>query len=111
MATLYGKKNGKLSVRSTVMLNNLCPLEATNLETDLKKWLPENYYGLVTNFRGQFLIFFQGPSQILGFCWGIYHFRGISGFSGVAGHPVVVKGSNFVDFTHFSNPNFLVLCF
>ena len=40
------------------MLNNLRPLEATNLEIELKKWLPENYYGLATNFHGQFLIFF-----------------------------------------------------
>ena len=85
-------------MRSTVILNDPRPLEATNLETELKKWLPENYYGLVTNCRGQFLIFLQGPSQIPEFfrCFfrGIYRFRGISrfagfsGFSGVAGHRV-----------------------
>ena len=72
-------KNGKLVVRNTVILNNLCPLEATNLETELKKWLPENHYGLVTNFRGQFLICFHGPSQnsafFRGLFRGIYHFR------------------------------------
>ena len=86
-------ENGKNKwVKQYTMIIIACCLQKFRKENwGYGQW--NNHFWLNTNFCRLFFIIFQGSSQFSGYFRdlfrGMNHFRGFSGFSGVADHPVL----------------------